>query len=111
MTPLYCRDRSAFALMKTWQLPVIHKAQRLKNLTKKEPSLLKLKIVRIYIRTYPIFNMADRLMNIQLYEKSPTTSLCQLASNQQVKCHFMYRPNQVRTRKPHGKKIEDNLSL
>ena len=35
---------------------------------KKEPSLLRLnKVVRKLVRTYLIFNMADRLMNIHDY--------------------------------------------
>ncbi len=50
------------------------------NLTKKEPSLLRLsKIVRIYVGTYPIFNIANRFMNFQLQKKVMpcTTILCQ----------------------------------
>ncbi len=51
-------------LLKNLERPVIHKAQY----KKKEPSVLRLfKIVRMLARTDPIFNMADRLMNIHDY--------------------------------------------
>ena len=72
VTLLYCDCTSGWksahrTFAKNMTAPVIHKAWRLTNLTKKEPSLLRLfKIVRKLVGAYPIFNMAYRLMNIHL---------------------------------------------
>ncbi len=50
--------------LKNMAAPIIHKTKQLTNV-KKELSLIKLfYIVRKLVLTYPIFNMADHLLNI-----------------------------------------------
>ncbi len=68
--------------------------QKVTNVTKKETVVNEANnVVCKLIRTYPIFNMADHLVNIQLQKVVPSTTIPEaaddsLASNRQVECQL-----------------------